>query len=242
VAEAGRAAARNAAAESSKKARGAVPFLTPHEGATPSQEEEERPPTGASPALLACIQVTLYLGIEASNLTTTMVRSLCKFLASHDGNDIDIDVEPYEDLVRLKEHMEELGMTITDGTSLKSLATVNELLADVQSDDEGAGDETESENEALDEDEAGDTEDEEPTTPPSKQQRHRTPSSVLDPSNGLMESLTALSVQDKENVPSRTQRKSGKTPATTTTTGRRSSRASTRTSNASTVSILESLG
>jgi condensin complex subunit 3 len=241
VAEAGRAAASNAAAECSKKTRGAAPLLTPREGDTPSTEEEERPPAPASPTLLTCIQVAMYLGIEASNLTTTIVRALCKFLASHGGNDIDIDVEPYEDLVRLKEHMEELGMAIIDGTSLKSLATVNELLADVQSDDEGAGDETESENEALDEDEAGDTEDEGPIPSPSKQQRHRTPSSVLDPTTTLMESLTALSVQDKENVPSLTQRKTGKTPATTTT-GRRSSRASTRTSNASTVSILESLG
>ena len=177
--------------------------------------------SSSSPTLLACIQVAAYLIQDSTNLTITLIRSLCKFLANY-GEMIDIAQEPKNsDLVQLKDDMEELGMAITDATSLRSLAVLNDILVDVVpeseeeneeeeeeeaimdqevrnaagGDDDDDDDETETENESNDEGDA-ETEDESSFTGNGRARARASRQSGSFVDHGLMDSLTTLSVRD----------------------------------------------
>ena len=88
----------------------------------------------SSTSLLVTIQVAEFL-ISDCNLTVTQTRSLCKFMG---GQDISDGGEGMH-VRKLKELMEELGMMIEDGTCLRSIAPINECLADIEVDNEEHG-------------------------------------------------------------------------------------------------------
>ena len=85
-----------------------------------------------STSLLAGLQVAEFLAKSGHDLTDTEARALCKFLGAVD---FDVDDEDVKNIVSLKRHMEELGMLLTDATSLKYIANLNELLADIEVND-----------------------------------------------------------------------------------------------------------
>lgn len=92
-----------------------------------------RPDKVSSATLSASVQVASFLSEHGSELNTTFLRTLCKFIG---GIDLDVETELYDDLSLLKEIVEELHNVIDDGTSLKYLASTIQLLADVEMEEE----------------------------------------------------------------------------------------------------------
>jgi condensin complex subunit 3 len=178
----------------------------------------------SSTALLASIQVAEFLVTEASNLTTALVRGLCKFIGSHD---IAIEEEDTRHLIHLKEILEELGMVVTDSMCLRSLATLNEKLMDVESDMEEQVKEDAGDNESsLGGSRAGED--------VSEDESSQNSSGTETEDEGLMGSMTALSMKEKENAA---------IPLYSRTVGPDKSIGSRRSATSSgSVSILESLG
>lgn len=106
-----------------------------------------------STSLLAGVQVAEFLAKSGLELTDTEARALCKFLSTVD---FDVDDEDINNISSLKRHMEDLGMMLTDATSLRYLASLNDLLADIEvndDDEEEEEDETEDSDEEVDDDE-----------------------------------------------------------------------------------------
>jgi hypothetical protein len=173
-------------------AREAVASTEANVPSTPKSVDEATEPTiGSSTALLAVIQVAQFLTGENS-LTVTQSRALCKFMGSQD---IEISGGDRVHLRKLKEQMEELGMMLTDGPSLRAIASLNESLADVESDNEEGGEsgaEERSLNDASSEGTVTDDEIEDPVDSGS------TGETTVEDS--LMDSMAALSVKNKENV------------------------------------------
>jgi condensin complex subunit 3 len=135
-----------------------------------------------STALVSSLQVAQFLIEESSNLTNTTVRSLGKFIGARAY--IDVQSEPRTHLLLLKERLEELGMLLTDATSLRSMALLNDALVGIESEDEENG-----RVQNDDSSEATETEDE----------MESTGETTLEES--LMDSMVALSVKDgKENT------------------------------------------
>jgi condensin complex subunit 3 len=168
----------------------------------------------SSTALVSSLQVAQFLIQESSNLTNTTVRALGKFIGGHD---IDVQSEPRTHLLQLKEYLEELGMLLTDATSLRSMALLNDTLVDVESEDENNGSVQND-----DSSEATETEDE----------MESTGETTLEES--LMDSMVALSVKEgKENMQAPSKAGICERPGS----GRRS-----RASSIGSVSVLESIG
>lgn len=99
----------------------------------------------------ASIQIAHFLANVGDDFGTMMLRSLCKLMST-----MLMDVAEAENrqaLALLKHYTEELGMLITDSTSLRSLAILNETLADITGGDETEteGDERDSEEETVSE-------------------------------------------------------------------------------------------
>jgi condensin complex subunit 3 len=104
-----------------------------------------------STSLLASVQIAEFLAKHGEDITVTTLRALCKLLGA---SDFDVEQEDLNKLEDLKRNLEELGMLITDATSLRSLSDLNELLSDIQVDDEeeeGAPSEDEDEENAGEE-------------------------------------------------------------------------------------------
>lgn len=134
-----------------------------------------------STALVSSLQVAQFLIQESSDLTNATVRALGKFIGGHD---IDVQSEPRTHLLKLKEYLEELGMLLTDATSLRSMALLNDTLVGIESEDEDNG-----RVQNDDSSEATETEDE----------MESTGETTLEES--LMDSMIALSVKEgKENT------------------------------------------
>jgi condensin complex subunit 3 len=97
-------------------------------------EVTKSPPAAPGVHMSASIQISQFLVNAGEDVRTTMLRSLCKLLGS-----MSMSIATSEDhqaLLLLKNCNEELGMIITDPTSLRSLTALNEALADVAIDDE----------------------------------------------------------------------------------------------------------
>jgi hypothetical protein len=167
-----------------------------------------------STALVSSLQVAQFLIQESSNLTNTTVRALGKFIG---GQDIDVESEPRTHLLKLKEYLEELGMLLTDATSLRSMALLNDTLVGVENDEEDNGEVQNDDNS-----EATETEDE----------MESTGETTLDES--LMDSMVALSVKKgKENT---------KAPSSAGISKRSGSSRRSRVSSIGSMSVLESIG
>jgi hypothetical protein len=97
----------------------------------------------SSTSLLASLAIAEFLVNNVENsLNDTETRALCKLLGAAN---FDEKEEEMKNLCTLKRHMEELGMILTDATSLKYIADLNEILSEINYDDEeneeeGAGD------------------------------------------------------------------------------------------------------
>lgn len=167
---------------------------------TPSTDKamvDEKSMKKSNTALLASIQVAEFL-INDGSLTVTQTRSLCKFLGRQE---IDVETGEHSHLRKLKDHMEELGMMLTDNTCLRSLTNINEYLVDVKDEDDAS---VENEDEADAGTHSGDT--------------------TLEDS--IMESLAAVSISNnKENT------RSAKSTKANDSTNRRNSRLSEGSSN-----------
>lgn len=100
----------------------------------------------SSPNLLAAVQVATFLSEKSSDLSTTVLRSLCKLIGAID---LVIDNELWEHLSLLKELLEELGNVIDDANCLRSMAQLTELLADVEMEDDVEDEEEDSDHESL---------------------------------------------------------------------------------------------
>jgi condensin complex subunit 3 len=83
------------------------------------------------------IEIAQFLVKAHENLKTTLTRQLCKFLGTLD---IAIDSDDASSLSKLKKNLDELGMCITDSTSLRSLKPVMEVLDTFNDDDEESDD------------------------------------------------------------------------------------------------------
>jgi condensin complex subunit 3 len=79
------------------------------------------------------MEIAQFLVKAHENLKTTFSRQLCKFLGTLD---IAIDSDEASSISKLKKYLDELGMCITDSTSLRSLKPVMELLDNSIDDDE----------------------------------------------------------------------------------------------------------
>ena len=88
----------------------------------------------SSTSLLASLSIAEFLvkNVEES-LNTTDTRALCKLLGAAD---FDENEEETKNLFALKRLMEELGMILTDETSLKYIADLNDILSEINVDDE----------------------------------------------------------------------------------------------------------
>ena len=190
---------------------------TPRNSSVDSGENQS---IGSSTALVASVQVSQFLRIEGPDLTTSVLRGLCKFM----GNlELNFERDDLEHLKQLKEGMEELGMIITDSTSLRSFVSLNEQLTDFELPEEenSEGTETETEDENDDDDNASDQDE-------GEELHH-----------GLMDSMCALSIRtnDKENK-SQSRPSGGKSSSRRN----RSSGGSARTRLSNSSSVLENLG
>jgi hypothetical protein len=103
---------------------------------TADENQEDKAPSSQqkpSYAVRMSIEIAQFLVKELENLKTTFSRQLCKFLGALD---ITIDSDDASSLSNLKKNLDELGMCITDSTSLRSLKPVMELLDNSNVDDE----------------------------------------------------------------------------------------------------------
>jgi len=116
------------------------------DGSTNAEEVDVAAVALNSTSLLAGVQVADFLSKNSHNLTDAEARVLCKFLGTVDFDPEDEDIE---NLASLKGSLEELGMLLTDTTSLKYIAPLNELVVDVQVEEA-------EEEESIDSDEEGD--------------------------------------------------------------------------------------
>jgi len=107
-----------------------------------TQNNQAIEPSGV---LHACIEVSNFLIQHGDNINMTHLRGLCKLLG---GADIDIDADHSPTVVALKSNIEELSLLIADDNSLRSLATVLELLEDVE-DEISEDDANESDEESI---------------------------------------------------------------------------------------------
>jgi len=98
-----------------------------------NQKGNESPRDEASPILVATLAISSFLLKEASQLTTTQLRNLCKIMGK---SYIDISSDEQAVLKLLKDNIDELSMHITDNTALRSIESLVVLLDDVPSDDE----------------------------------------------------------------------------------------------------------
>ena len=205
----------DAGRKASEAGTGSSPRLLPSED-EPSEDHK----VSSSTAVLSSIQIAQFLIKESSNLTNASVRILCKFLGQLE---IEVKQEKMAHLIQLKGFMEELGMILTDDSSLRCLQALNRLLVDVDLDNDGSFDEG-----SEDESDRTETDDE-----VEKELRSEDETTLED---SVMDSLAALTVDDKENSRVSSTPAKGKY----TKRGSRGNRRS-RTSSGS-LSILETLG
>ena len=148
-----------------------------------------------STSLLAGVQVAEFLAKSGLELTDTEARALCKFLSTVD---FDVDDEDINNIASLKRHMEDLGMMLTDATSLRYLASLNDLLADVEVNDE---EEEEEEDEAEDsEEEVADDGGEEEETVGNDEDDNEANASI-ELGDDLLASLEDCRISENEVIP-----------------------------------------
>jgi hypothetical protein len=150
-----------------------------------------------STSLLAGLQVAEFLSKRSEDLNVTSQRALCKLLG---GSFIDIEEEDPKNLAALKRFMEELGMLISDGTSLRSLATLNDVLSEIEVDEESLAEEEEEEEvdsaESLDDEETEYEEEEDDDAldvPPIK-------TTGINLSDDLMTALSNVKITDSDDA------------------------------------------
>lgn len=115
----------------------------PEEGETEKQdsghEEKTRDDVSAtSPVLLLSISISEFLTENASDLTLSFMRSLCKILH---GVNLDLESENIDSLNQLVKNMDDLSMIITDASAIRSLEKLLDMLSKIPSLDEMAMDE-----------------------------------------------------------------------------------------------------
>jgi condensin complex subunit 3 len=114
-----------------------------------SQDKDESPnPQEPSYEALVAIQVSQFLLKRNESIKTTLVRQLCKALGS---TRIDTETTDSTTLLKLKTNMDELAMSISDSTCLRSLKPLMESLDSLDADDECDDESTETEDESEDE-------------------------------------------------------------------------------------------
>ena len=136
--------------------------------------------------LRAALELSVFLNQNSHNLTTVTNRNLTKSLA---GLEFVVEEEPNDSLSKLKQGLEELGMALTDTSSLRHIATMLELLSDVAIHDVSTEEEEEEDTEKEDEDDDAEV-------PPSSPRQSSTGIS----SEGLTEALGQVRISESSTI------------------------------------------
>jgi hypothetical protein len=116
---------------------------------TNSQDKDESPnPQEPSYEALVAIQVSQFLLKKNETIKTALVRQLFKALGS---TRIDVETTDLTILLKLKTTMDELAMSVSDSTCLRSIKPLMESLDSLDADDECDDESTETEDESDDE-------------------------------------------------------------------------------------------
>jgi len=151
------------------------------------------------PTLPAGLQVARFLVENEQRLNVTQLRSLCKFLGSR-------EIRPEEhkkvQLGKLKDLVEELSF-IDDSTSLKSLRPLTEALSSVKGYEDNNEDEDEDDEEEEEVTVDDQYTDDDTITENSMEEKYlETGGNNATEDEIMMNSITKLSLEDKENPPS----------------------------------------
>lgn len=146
-----------------------------------------------STSLLACMQVAEFLSKSSQDLSVVTLRALCKFLG---GSTIGTQEEEQKNIVALKRDLEELGMLITDATCLRSLSSINDILAHIEVDYDDDADPSEDEDDEVEQEP---TEEEEEILDLGEQV-HPIIQDNVNLSNELVIALNGIKITDDDDV------------------------------------------
>mmetsp|Transcript_308 Transcript_308/g.660 ORF Transcript_308/g.660 Transcript_308/m.660 type:complete len:1010 (-) Transcript_308:3040-6069(-) len=165
-----------------------------------------------NPTLPASLQVARFLVDNEQGLNVTQLRQLCKFLGNRE---IRIDDHKQAELGKLKDLVEELSF-IEDSTSLKSLRPLTKKLSSVKGYEDNNGDE-DGEGEAIFDDQY--TDDDTISENSMDEKYLQTVGNTPIEDEIMMNSMTRLSLENKENPPSVVKTKSRRSSAQSNISG-----------------------